>query len=109
MGITHKALLVTKSKFFGKFRTREALEKGLIDFNHVKTEVKAQLNWFRTNVGSYPTHIDGHNHIHIVQHLVPILSEVFKEEGVKKLRIPYEPNLPFKYPWLLGKFFFNLT
>lgn len=71
--------------------------------NHVKIEVKAQLNWFRKHVGSDPTHVDGHNHIHIVPQLVPALAEIFKEEGITKLRIPYESNLQTKYPWLQGK------
>ena len=42
----------------------------------VKQEIQTQLEWFIDKVGSLPTHIDGHQHIHVIQYL-PAYKNLF--------------------------------
>lgn len=59
----------------------------------VKQEVQAQLQWFVDNVGSLPTHIDGHQHVHIIPQVCEILAMVMKNAGIQRTRIPVERNV----------------
>lgn len=59
----------------------------------VKQEVQAQLQWFVDIVGSSPTHIDGHQHVHVIPQVCEILATVMKKNGIYCTRIPVEENL----------------
>jgi len=59
----------------------------------VKQEIQAQLEWFVDNTGSLPTHIDGHQHVHVIPQVCEILSVVMKKAGIQWTRIPVERNL----------------
>lgn len=59
----------------------------------IKDEVQAQLQWFVNTVGSLPTHINGHQHVHVIPQVCEILATVMKENGVHWTRIPVEQNL----------------
>lgn len=55
--------------------------------------MKAQLQWFVETVGSLPTHVDGHQHVHVTPQVCDILAAVMKENGIQWTRIPVEENL----------------
>lgn len=59
----------------------------------VKEEVECQLQWFIDNVGSLPTHIDGHQHVHVLPQVCAILCKVMKKFGICWTRVPVEINL----------------
>lgn len=59
----------------------------------VKQEIQAQLQWFVNNVGLLPTHIDGHQHVHVLPQVCEILAEVMRNAGIHWTRIPVERNL----------------
>lgn len=59
----------------------------------VRQEMQAQLQWFVDNVGSLPSHIDGHQHVHVIPQVCEILAVVMKNAGVQWTRIPLERNL----------------
>ena len=58
----------------------------------VKQEIHAQLQWFVDAVGLLPTHIDGHQHVHIMPQVCEIIAVVMKNAGIKWTRIPAEMN-----------------
>lgn len=59
----------------------------------VKKEIQTQLEWFIDKVGSLPTHIDGHQHIHVIPQVCDILAVLIKNYGINWTRIPVESNL----------------
>ena len=59
----------------------------------VKQEIQTQLERFIDKVGSLPTHIDGHQHIHVIPQVCDVLSALMKNYGIKWTRIPVESNL----------------
>lgn len=85
--------LTSENGFFkGKFGFREALKRGEVDLEEVKQEIHAQLQWFVDAVGLLPTHIDGHQHVHIMPQVCEIIAVVMKNAGIKWTRIPAEMN-----------------
>lgn len=85
--------LTSENGFFkGKFGFREALMRGEIDLKEVKQEIQTQLYWFEDTVGFLPTHIDGHQHVHIIPQVCKILAVVMKNAGIYWTRIPIERN-----------------
>lgn len=87
------SLTSEKGLLRGKFKFRDALKHGEIDLDEIKDEVQAQLQWFVNTVGSLPTHINGHQHVHVIPQVCEILATVMKENGVHWTRIPVEQNL----------------
>ena len=59
----------------------------------IKQEVQAQLQWFADNVGSSPTHIDGHQHVHVIPQVCDILALLTENAGINWTRIPVEKKL----------------
>lgn len=59
----------------------------------VKQEIQTQLERFIDKVGSLPTHIDGHQHIHVIPQVCDVLSALMKNYGINWTRIPVESNL----------------
>ena len=59
----------------------------------IEQEVQAQLQWFADNVGSSPTHIDGHQHVHAIPQVCDILAVLMENAGINWTRIPVEKNL----------------
>lgn len=47
-----------------------------------------QVQWFIEHVHRLPTHIDGHNHIHMVPQIAKIISLVMQSYGIYKFRLP---------------------
>ena len=59
----------------------------------IKEETEDQLQWFVDNVGLLPTHIDGHQHVHVIPQVCEILAKVMKKFGIHWTRIPVQVNL----------------
>ena len=59
----------------------------------VKQEIQTQLEWFIDKVGSLPTHIDGHQHIHVIPQVCDVLAALMKNYGINWTRIPVESNI----------------
>jgi predicted glycoside hydrolase/deacetylase ChbG (UPF0249 family) len=82
-------LLDRDGKKLGKHGLREAADR--VDLAHVAREAEAQIALFVELVGKKPTHVDGHQHVHVVPRFVETLAEVFQRAGIKTTRIPEQP------------------
>uniref|UniRef100_A0A5F8HJJ1 Carbohydrate deacetylase n=1 Tax=Monodelphis domestica TaxID=13616 RepID=A0A5F8HJJ1_MONDO len=60
------SLLGPSGCFLGKTGFREALAAGQVVLPEVREELRAQLSRFRDLVGREPTHVDGHQHVHVL-------------------------------------------
>lgn len=56
----------------------------------IRTEIAAQVGWFIQNVGCHPTHIDGHQHVHVLPMVSRVLVSVMKENKITYTRNPAE-------------------
>jgi predicted glycoside hydrolase/deacetylase ChbG (UPF0249 family) len=82
-------LLDEDGKKLGKHGLRAAADR--VDLAHVAREVEAQIALFEELSGQRPTHVDGHQHIHVVPRFVETLAEVFRRKGIRTTRIPEQP------------------
>ena len=64
----------------------------------VDEEVVAQIEKFKELTGYYPTHVDGHQHVHILPNMPSILVPIFLLYNVISIRIPEEDT--DDYDWL---------
>lgn len=63
---------------------------GLIDKTEVEAELRAQVA--RTlELGVRPTHVDGHQHMHMMPGVLPIVIRIAIESGIKAIRFPVGP------------------
>jgi len=60
----------------------------------IEREVRAQLAAFR-QTGLTPTHLDTHMHTHLLPGVRAIVARLAREFGVRYVRAPVEPLLPF--------------
>ncbi|XP_028683775.1 carbohydrate deacetylase isoform X3 [Macaca mulatta] len=60
------SLLGPEGFFLGKMGFREAVAAGDVDLPQVREELEAQLSCFRELMGRAPTHVDGHQHVHVL-------------------------------------------
>ncbi|XP_007490458.1 carbohydrate deacetylase isoform X6 [Monodelphis domestica] len=88
------SLLGPSGCFLGKTGFREALAAG-----QVREELRAQLSRFRDLVGREPTHVDGHQHVHVLPGVRQVFAEVLREYGVRYTRVPVERGL-HRCEWL---------
>ncbi|XP_072579517.1 carbohydrate deacetylase isoform X1 [Vulpes vulpes] len=59
-------LLSPEGFFLGKMGFREAVAAGDVALPQVREELEAQLIRFRELLGGDPTHVDGHQHVHVL-------------------------------------------
>lgn len=83
--------LYYKMKFWRLEKTPDVLAD-------ILEETKAQVERFFELMGYYPTRIDGHQHVHIANHVPEILAPYFKEIGIMHIRIPDQD--PDELTWL---------
>uniref|UniRef100_A0A8C9KY87 Carbohydrate deacetylase n=1 Tax=Panthera tigris altaica TaxID=74533 RepID=A0A8C9KY87_PANTA len=60
------SLLSPEGFFLGKMGFREAVTTGGVALPQVREELEAQLIRFRELLGGDPTHVDGHQHVHVL-------------------------------------------
>lgn len=58
--------------------------------DNIRQETIAQLHRFKALTGFFPTHVDGHQHVHIWTGMPDLLAPIFQEFGVLSTRIPDE-------------------
>ena len=80
-------------KFLGRFMS------GQVQLDDVRKELVAQVKKV-VDTGVAITHLDSHQHMHIVPGIIDITIDIAKEFGIKAIRIPAEPYLFFGgYPF----------
>ncbi|MDD4013382.1 MAG: ChbG/HpnK family deacetylase [Candidatus Omnitrophica bacterium] len=62
---------------------------GRVKVRHVRDEFTAQIEALR-NEGLKITHIDGHEHVHMLPGILRCVIDLAKEHGIKYIRIPLE-------------------
>ncbi len=65
---------------------------GKIKLDDIRKELTAQVQKV-VDCGIAITHLDSHQHMHIVPGIIDITIEIAKSFGIKKIRIPAEPYL----------------
>ncbi|KAF7483563.1 Hypothetical predicted protein [Marmota monax] len=56
----------------------------------VREELEAQLSRFRELLGRDPTHVDGHQHVHVLPGVCQVFAESLQAYGVRFTRLPLE-------------------
>lgn len=65
------------------------LYKGQINYQELYKELKAQFEKI-CQTGLPITHVDGHQHLHVLPQVLPIVLALSKEFGISAMRIPHE-------------------
>lgn len=63
---------------------------GSIELSDIRRELTAQVQKV-VDSGIHITHLDSHQHMHIVPGIINITIDIAKEFGIKSIRIPAEP------------------
>ncbi|XP_003905318.1 carbohydrate deacetylase isoform X1 [Papio anubis] len=84
------SLLGPEGFFLGKMGFREAVAAGDVDLPQVREELEAQLSCFRELMGRAPTHVDGHQHVHVLPGVCQVFAEALQAYGVRFTRLPLE-------------------
>ena len=66
------------------------------------TEVRAQLRKM-LDAGVMPTHLDSHQHVHVMPSIWPIVMQVAREHGIGRVRVPATPDRRIAKPSLAGR------
>uniref|UniRef100_A0A7S3Y9V5 Carbohydrate deacetylase n=2 Tax=Lotharella globosa TaxID=91324 RepID=A0A7S3Y9V5_9EUKA len=56
----------------------------------VLVELQAQLMWFFNEFGRNPTHVDGHNHIHVLPGVSAVVVSLCLKRSIRWIRMPLE-------------------
>lgn len=59
----------------------------------VRVEIDAQLAWFFRHVGCKPTHVDGHQHIHVLPGVCDVFAQLLQKHDVGWTRVPSEMHI----------------
>ncbi|XP_008573026.1 PREDICTED: UPF0249 protein ydjC homolog [Galeopterus variegatus] len=84
------SLLSPEGFFLGKMGFREAVAAGDVALPQVREELEAQLSRFWELLGRAPTHVDGHQHVHVLPGVCQVFAEVLQAYGVQFTRLPLE-------------------
>ncbi|XP_037679546.1 LOW QUALITY PROTEIN: carbohydrate deacetylase [Choloepus didactylus] len=84
------SLLSPEGFFLGKMGFREAVAAGVVAMAQVREELEAQLSRFRELMGRKPTHVDGHQHVHVLPGVCQVFAETLQASGVSFTRLPLE-------------------
>jgi len=79
-------LLDAYGKKLGKHGLRATADR--VDLAELARETLAQIAAFEALMGMKPSHVDGHQHVHVVPRFVETLARVFRDAGVRTTRIP---------------------
>ena len=72
---------------YGEFFTKYF--SGLINKSRIYEEFKQQISRIK-NAGFTITHLNSHQHIHVIPEILKIVTELMKKEGIKYVRFPLE-------------------
>ncbi|XP_036210133.1 carbohydrate deacetylase isoform X1 [Myotis myotis] len=93
------SLLSPEGFFLGKMGFREAVAAKDVVLSQVREELEAQLSRFQELLGRKPTHVDGHQHVHVLPAPRPpagvcqVFAEALQAHGVRFTRLPLERGL----------------
>ncbi|KAM7051514.1 carbohydrate deacetylase [Molossus nigricans] len=87
------SLLSPEGFFLGKMGFREAVAAEDVSFSEVREELEAQLSRFQELLGRNPTHVDGHQHVHVIPGVCQVFAEALQAYGVRFTRLPLERGL----------------
>lgn len=65
---------------------------GKINYSELRNEIHAQIERIMES-GVHVNHIDGHQHMHVLPTVLPIIIEQAKQHGINAIRIPDESYL----------------
>jgi len=86
-----KTLIDAEGNFYNKFELFKRSQEGLIDSKEIESEFLAQKKMFE-DAGLKYSHIDGHNHVHLLSGAREVLPKIFPKGT--KVRLPVEiPHL----------------
>ncbi|XP_066512993.1 carbohydrate deacetylase-like isoform X1 [Hoplias malabaricus] len=89
-----RSTLLNKDGFFyGKMGFREVLQSGQMNMAEVEAELRAQVKRFCELTGHLPSHMDGHQHVHILPEVREVFAQVLSDFGITYTRVPVEPGL----------------
>src|SRR5262249_48831404 len=63
--------------------------RGAISLADVRAELQAQIRRVRER-GIAPTHLDGHQHVHVLPGIARVVAELARENGIRAVRVPAE-------------------
>ena len=79
--------------FRGKTCFLRAVLAGEVDTRDVYTELCAQLQFFTAlKNDTLPTHLDGHNHVHVFPGVARVVAQLAAEFSISRLRLPIPPS-----------------
>ncbi len=87
----HVTLTGEDGRFFGKAETRRRLLADEIDPEEIQRELEAQLDRL-AGLGFAPTHVDGHQHVHVHGAATSAFAKAASSRGVPWIRVPAEPD-----------------
>ncbi|XP_036076498.1 carbohydrate deacetylase isoform X2 [Rousettus aegyptiacus] len=87
------SLLSPEGFFLGKMGFREAVAAGDVALSQVREELEAQLSRFQELLGGNPTHVDGHQHVHVLPGVCQVFAEALQAHGVRFTRLPLERGI----------------
>ncbi|XP_014778293.1 carbohydrate deacetylase isoform X1 [Octopus bimaculoides] len=93
IGSLYDTLTNEEGFFRGKFGFREAVDNGKIDSEEISEEIDHQIRTFWKLTDQKPTHIDGHQHIHVIPAIMKILAPQMVSNAINITRIPHERQL----------------
>lgn len=90
LGTGYRTLIAAYGSFLGKREARRRAAAGLFDAADVEAEAAAQIAKLRS-VGLEPSHVDGHQHIHVYGPSAVAVARAASKSGVRWTRVPSEP------------------
>ncbi|CAF1459711.1 unnamed protein product [Adineta ricciae] len=89
-----RSLVNSQGLMHGKYGLRRELEQGTIRREHVQHEIHMQINKYKEFTGGkLPSHIDGHQHIHVHPLIVESVVRVAKEYHIDYIRVPNDQTI----------------
>jgi chitin disaccharide deacetylase len=93
-----RTLVDSAGRKHGKWEFFRLCLEGAIAQGDVRRETVAQVEKFRALTGAYPSHIDGHNHVHVFASVAPVLVQLAPGFGARTVRIPTQRGIHFEEP-----------
>ena len=103
-----KTMVDEEGQLLGKFGFRAALKD--LDEREVRREIEAQLERFKERYGRLPSHVDGHQHVHILDKVRTVFARSLHSYGVTKTRLPLQHVSHYEHiPAQLTTFFESVS
>ncbi len=74
-------------KFYFNFRKKNRFYFDSYIKKCVQEEISSQIQFFKNNIGTLPTHVDSHNHTHTEFASINLLLPVLRDHKIEKIRL----------------------